>query len=71
MAPCSWSQVSRRLGQPGPGSRCESTILTDPGPGWPNRLETCDHEQGAMLFRYVGAREFPPIATRVVPFADL
>ncbi len=43
----------------------------DPGPGWPNRLETCDHEQGAMLFRYVGAREFPPIATRVVPFADL
>ena len=43
----------------------------DPGPGWPNRLETCDHEQGAMLFRYVGATGTPPISTRVVRFEDL
>jgi hypothetical protein len=43
----------------------------DPGPDWPNRLETCEHEQGAMLLRYVGATSFPPIATRVVRFADL
>lgn len=43
----------------------------DPGPTWPNWLETCDHDQGAMLFRYVGAREYPPIATRVVPFDEL
>ncbi|MEE2679428.1 MAG: DUF1214 domain-containing protein [Myxococcota bacterium] len=43
----------------------------DPGPRWPNWLETCDHEEGAMLFRYVGATETPPIKTRVVSFADL
>jgi hypothetical protein len=43
----------------------------DPGPGFPNWLETCDHEQGAMLFRYVGASEHPPIETRVVPFEEL
>ncbi|HJO25036.1 MAG: DUF1214 domain-containing protein [Myxococcota bacterium] len=42
-----------------------------PGPRWPNWLETCDHEEGAMLFRYVGAVETPPIAARVVRFEDL
>jgi hypothetical protein len=44
---------------------------SDPGPGWPNWLETCDHSDGAMLFRYVGASEYPPIRTEVVPFAQL
>ena len=34
-------------------------------------LETCDHGEGAMLFRYVGAAETPPIATRVVRFEEL
>jgi len=43
----------------------------DPGPGWPNWLETCDHGEGGMLFRYVGAREHPPIATRVVKHESL
>jgi len=43
----------------------------DPGPRWPNWLETCDHEEGAMLFRYVGAVETPPIATRVVRVEEL
>jgi hypothetical protein len=43
----------------------------DPGPALPNWLETCDHEEGAMLFRYVGAKDFPPIATRVVKHAEL
>ena len=43
----------------------------DPGPRFPNWLETCDHECGSMLFRYVGAREHPPIRTRVVPFSEL
>ena len=44
---------------------------TDPGPAWPNWLETCDHGEGAMLFRYVGASEYPPIRTRVVRVGDL
>jgi hypothetical protein len=43
----------------------------DPGPRFPNWLDTCEHSQGAMLFRYVGASEYPAIATRVVRFADL
>jgi hypothetical protein len=43
----------------------------DPGPSWPNWLSTCDHGEGAMLFRYVEATETPPIATRVVRAAEL
>ncbi len=43
----------------------------DPGKRFPNWLETCDHDQGAMLFRYVGASDHPPIATRVVAFEEL
>jgi hypothetical protein len=43
----------------------------NPGDRFPNWLETCEHEQGAMLFRYVGASEYPPIATRVAAFTEL
>lgn len=43
----------------------------DPGEAFPNWLDTCEHLEGAMLFRYVGASEHPPIATRVVKHADL
>lgn len=43
----------------------------NPGPQWPNWLETCGLEQGAMLLRYVGAREHPPIAARRLRFAEL
>jgi hypothetical protein len=43
----------------------------DPGPRWPNWLDTCGHRQGSMLLRYVGAKETPPIDTRVVRFAEL
>ena len=43
----------------------------DPGPRYPNWLETTGHSQGGMLFRWIGADEHPPIATRVVPDAEL
>ncbi len=43
----------------------------NPGAAFPNWLDTCAHDQGAMLFRYVGARSFPPIRARVLPFAEL
>lgn len=43
----------------------------DPGPRWPNWLSTCEHDQGAMLFRYVDAVETPEIKTRVVAFDQL
>lgn len=43
----------------------------DPGPRFPNWLDTTGHDQGGMLFRWIGAREYPPIRTRVLKFADL
>ncbi|MFP6607693.1 MAG: DUF1214 domain-containing protein, partial [Myxococcota bacterium] len=43
----------------------------DPGSRFPNWLETCDHDEGAMLFRYVGATDYPPIETRVVRLSEL
>jgi len=43
----------------------------DPGPRWPNWLDTCAHPEGAMLLRSVGASSHPPIATRVLRFAEL
>jgi hypothetical protein len=43
----------------------------DPGSRFPNWLETCDHDEGAMLFRYVGASDYPPIETRVVRLSEL
>ncbi|MBW2241685.1 MAG: DUF1214 domain-containing protein [Deltaproteobacteria bacterium] len=43
----------------------------DPGPAWPNWLETAGHRQGGMLFRWVGAEEHPAVDTRVVPFSEL
>ena len=43
----------------------------DPGPRFPNWLETAGHDCGGMLWRWVGASEYPPVETRVVKFAEL
>jgi len=43
----------------------------DPGGRYPNWLTTAGHHQGGMLFRWIGADEHPPIATRVVKLAEL
>jgi hypothetical protein len=43
----------------------------DPGPRFPNWLSTCGHTNGGMLFRWVEAKEFPPIETRVVDVSEL
>ncbi|MAE93915.1 MAG: hypothetical protein CL910_04580 [Deltaproteobacteria bacterium] len=43
----------------------------DPGEAWPNWLTTTGHELGSMLFRWIGATEFPPVDTRVLPFEAL
>lgn len=44
----------------------------DPGPGFPNWLETCGHDQGGMLFRWIDAEgDHPPVRTRVVRFDEL
>jgi hypothetical protein len=43
----------------------------NPGPRYPNWLETAGHGEGGMLWRWVGAREYPPVETRVVDFSAL
>lgn len=44
----------------------------DPGPRFPNWLDTCRHERGGMLFRWIGCgNDHPPVETRVVRLAEL
>jgi hypothetical protein len=38
---------------------------------FPNCLSTAGHSNGAMLLRYVGATDHPPVRTSVLPLADL
>ena len=42
-----------------------------PGAAYPNWLTTAGHQTGAMLLRYIEARDFPPVVTRVLPFSAL
>ncbi len=43
----------------------------DPGPAYPNWVETTQHREGGMLFRWIDAEDHPPIDTEVVRFSDL
>jgi hypothetical protein len=43
----------------------------DPGPAWANWLTTAGHDCGAMLLRYIEARDYPPVTTRVLPYETL
>ncbi len=44
----------------------------DPGSAFPNWLETCGHDQGGMLFRWIEAEgDHPPVRTKVVPLSEL
>lgn len=44
----------------------------DPGSEFPNWLETCGHDQGGMLFRWIDSQgDHPPVRTKVVPLAEL
>lgn len=44
----------------------------DPGPRYPNWLDTCGHDQGGMIGRYIGAKNPPrALEAEVVPFASL
>jgi hypothetical protein len=38
---------------------------------FPNCLSTAGHSNGAMLLRYIGARDYPPVRTSVLSLADL
>ncbi len=43
----------------------------DPGPDYPNWMNTAGHHCGSMLFRYIEADSFPPITTRLTKLAEL
>ncbi len=43
----------------------------DPPRRFRNCLSTAGHSNGAMLLRYVGAAEYPPVRTSVRPLAEL
>jgi hypothetical protein len=44
----------------------------DPGPAFPNWLETCGHDRGGMLFRWIDSDgDHPPVRTRVVRLSEL
>ncbi|MBB83365.1 MAG: hypothetical protein CL931_06100 [Deltaproteobacteria bacterium] len=44
----------------------------NPGASFPNWLETCGHDCGGMLFRWIDTEgDHPPVRTRVVQLSDL
>jgi hypothetical protein len=43
----------------------------DPGPRFQNWLTTAGHLEGGMLFRWVEAKEHPPVETRLVKLDEL
>lgn len=43
----------------------------NPGSAFPNWISTAGHEVGAMLLRYVGASDYPPVHTRVLDVSEL
>jgi hypothetical protein len=44
---------------------------TNPGDAYPNWLETCGHDCGGMLFRWIESEgDHPPVRTRVVRLAE-
>ncbi len=43
----------------------------DPGNDYPNWISTAGHNEGGMLFRWIDAKEFPPIQTKVIKFDQL
>ena len=43
----------------------------DPGPRFKNWLTTAGHEEGGMLFRWVEAKDHPPVETRLVKLEEL
>lgn len=40
-------------------------------PGKPNWIDTAGHQLGIMCWRWTGAKQHPPLETRVVKFKDL
>jgi len=65
--------VNKFTAVPSPDGAIEIVIAhQDPGPAYPNWLDTCGHDQGGMNGRFVGATAPPAeMPARVVRFDDL
>jgi hypothetical protein len=64
--------VNKHTAVPNPdGSITIVVAHKNPGPKYPNWLDTAGHDQGGNLFRWVNATEYPPVNTRIVKFAEL
>jgi hypothetical protein len=65
--------VNKFTARPDPDGSVRIAIAhEDPGPGWPNWLDTCGHDQGGMLGRFVGAKSPPKeMPTRLCKLAEL
>ncbi len=46
-------------------------IVAHQNPGQPNWVETAGHNMGTMCWRWIGAKEHPPVEARVVKFSEL
>jgi hypothetical protein len=46
-------------------------IIAETDPGHPNWVETAGHHSGTMCWRWIGAKQHPPVTARVVKLADL
>ena len=46
-------------------------IVAHQKPNHPNWVETAGHNNGTLCWRWIGAERHPPVAARVVKFADL
>lgn len=69
--------VNQHTARTGPDGSVRIVVSQDSAPTpeaarrFPNWLETAGHSNGAMLLRYVDARDYPPVRTRVVALAEL
>lgn len=46
-------------------------VISHSDPGHPNWVETAGHNNGTMCWRWIGAKDHPPVSARVVKLADL
>ena len=67
------TSVNKYTAEYAPDGSVEIVIAhQDPGPDHPNWLNTCGHDQGGMIGRYIGAKNPPKaLAAQVVKFSEL
>jgi hypothetical protein len=46
-------------------------VIAHEDPGLPNWIDTCNHNDGTMCWRWIGAEVYPGLETRVVKISEL